>query len=207
MRMVALCMLSLGLFLAACGPEPTNSVPQVLRLVQDKNSVSASLTATMTFDDHGTKVTLPTECSVKDVPIMWSGNVFYGSVYEDADERVISAVRGTISPDGSWIDTLKFSRQASGKSPTGLEFEITLRYLTIADPGSIDVATVGQFEKVSDVRKHIASFECSQGEAKQVSTEWAGADNATSPRLRVSLHRLIVQREQAPAQPGCFCEW
>jgi hypothetical protein len=209
MRSIVVFIISLSLLLAACHPQSASLVPEALLLVQEKNSISASLTAMMTFNDHGTILISPTECSVQDVPLNWTGNVFVGAAYEGTDERVICAVRGTVSADGAWIENLEFSRQTAVQPANGIDFKVTVRGIPIAGPYATDPAIVGFFEKTGDGRKHIKSLECSHSELTYLSTQWEGEGGLTSPTLQIRLEKVTIKRPDAPVEPGagCPCEW
>ncbi len=196
-------MIPVAILLAACQPVQAMPPATSLQLIQDTNSLSASLTAAMEFSNNGKTMVLPTSCAVKSIPIAWSGRVFSGWAYEGGDQKTVMLVRGRVSDDGSWIEAMKFSRKVLDQTAAGVEFEISVRYIPIADGGS--GRSVGVFERTGDVGKHVERVNYDAPDTRYISTAW-GAVDEIAPTLSIRLERAAFEVPVTPGV-GCPCEW
>ena len=199
------CIIFVATLFAGCGSEPSNITTTPLQLIQDKNSISATLIAPMEFDKDGAMTITPTECTVKNVPISWSGKVFSGWAYEDEVKQAVMLVRGRVSNDGSWIETMKFSRKILDQGAIGVEFEVAIRYIPIASGAPGTPLTLGVFEKIDDVGKHVEGVTYKTPDSEFMSTDWRTLE-WVHPSLSIRLERTALGTRITPGI-GCPCEW
>jgi hypothetical protein len=170
--------------LAACGK--TVKTASSLELIQQNDSMSISLNVTSTFNNRSSTVTIPSEYAVADVPVIWSGLMFSGGTYEDAEGNISSSITGFLSPDGTWIESMTYSKTIVGKSMMGITFEVKLRNIPIFDPAAGQLLN---FEKTADVEKYVTSIKYSQLGITYVSTDWDNITGGQPPVLKLKLEK------------------
>lgn len=155
--------------------KPAAKSSEILDLIRQNKSINVSLSAMMTFNDHGKNVTAPREFSVKDVPITWgdtslNDTTFSGKIY-DADRHIIDSVHGIVTSDGKWLEHVTFWREITEGAAEGT-FEITLGPVPIVDIVDGNVTRVGICEKTGDVRKNVMQIDYLPEGISYVSTDW-----------------------------------
>ncbi len=205
MRKATVCLIFIAALLGGCRSNSPEITTPPLQLIQDKNSISATLIVPMEFDKDGAMTITPTECSVKNVPISWSGKVFSGWAYEDEVKQAVMLVRGRVSNDGSWIETMKFSRKILDQGAIGVEFEVAIRYIPIASGAPGPPLTLGVCEKIDDVGQHVEGVTYKTPDSKFMSTDWRTLE-WVHPSLSIRLERAALGTRITPGI-GCPCEW
>lgn len=170
------------LLLAASSPlacsstvKPAAKSSEFLELIRQNNRISVSLSAMLTFNDHGNNVTAPREFSVKDVPLTWgdtslNNTTFSGNIY-NADRHIIDSVHGVVTDDGKWLQHVTFWREIK-EGATESTFEVTFYAVPIVDITGGNVTQVGICEKTGDVRKHVLKIDYLPEGIVYVPTNW-----------------------------------
>ncbi len=142
----------------ACGTAKPAAKSEFLELLRQNNRISISLSAVMTFNDHGRNVTAPGEFSVQDVPITWEatsrdGTTFSGNI-SYPDRHITDSVHGVVTADGKWLEHIAFWRDIKAGA-TESTFQIELGPVPVVDIAAGNVTRVGICEKTGDVRKYV----------------------------------------------------
>ncbi len=167
--------------------KPATKSSEFLELIRQNNRVSVSLSAMMTFNDHGKNVTAPREFSVKDVPITWGvtlqdDTTFSGNI-SNADRHIIDSVHGVVTADGKWLEHVTFWREIT-EGATDSTFEITLFAVPIVDMADGNMTRVGICEKTGDVRKHVLKIDYLPEGISYVSTDWQSGQQPPVLKVR-----------------------
>ena len=192
-RLAAVVMMLLaGILPFACNsvkPLPSSTV-DVLELVRQNRYVSVSLSAIMTYNDHGNNITSPRDLGVY-VPIVWNGTTFSGnnSGPTPADGDVIDFVHGMVTQDGAWVEHISFWRIVSGNE-TNVPFDITFYALPIVEMSGVNVTRVGTFERTGDIKKHVLLIDCVQDGVTYVCTDWQNTEQPPVIKVRFDRESL-----------------
>ena len=166
--------------------KPAAKSSELLDLIRQNKSINVSLSAMMTFNDHGKNVTAPREFAVQGVPITWgdtslNDTTFSGKIY-DADRHIIDSVHGIVTADGKWLEHVTFWREVTEGTADGT-FDITLGPVPIVDITGGNVTRVGICEETGDVRKHVMQIGFLPEGVSYVSTDWG--NGVQPPVLKV----------------------
>jgi hypothetical protein len=170
--------------LASCGKEEKTISP--LEIIQQNDNLSISLNVTSTFNNRSRIVSIPSEYAVTDVPVVWAGLMFSGGTYEDDEGNISSSILGFLSSDGTWIESMTYSKTIVGQSMMGITFEVKLRNIPLYD------LTTGQpvnFLETANVEKYVTSIKYEQKGIIYVSTDWENSTGGPPPALRVKLEK------------------
>ena len=167
--------------------KPLAKSSEILDLIRQNRSISVSLSAVMTFDEHGNNVTSPREFAVQDIPITWgdtslNDTTFSGKIYY-ADRHIIDSVHGIVTSDGKWLEHVTFWREIT-EGATDSTFEITLGPVPIVDIVGGNVTGVGICEKTGDVRKHVLQIGYLPEGVSYVSTDWQNGEQPPVMKVR-----------------------
>jgi hypothetical protein len=170
--------------LAACSK--TEKTASSLELTQQNDSMTISLNVTSTFNNRSTIVDILSEYTVIDVPVIWTGVMFNGGTYEDAKGNVSSTITGFLSADGTWIESMTFTKTIVGQSMMGITYEVKLRNipLTGAEPGQPVI-----FLETTDVSKYVTSIKYEQKGVIYVSSDWDNVSGGQPPVLKFKLEK------------------
>ena len=76
---------------------------------------------------NNTNISYPTDLAVPQVPVIWSGMSFSGTLHESGSgEDITDKVAGTISADGKVLVSLVYSRQVLRTTNSGTAFSVSL---------------------------------------------------------------------------------
>jgi len=161
--------------------KPAAKSSELLDSIRQNKSINVSLSAMMTFNEHGKNVTASREFSMKGVPIIWgdtslNDTTFSGKMY-DADRHIIDSVHGIVTSDGKWLEHVTFWREITEGATDGT-FDITLGPISIVDITGGNVTRVGICEETGDVRKHVMQIDYLPEGVRYVSTDW---ENVVQP--------------------------
>jgi len=186
LRVILLCVLLVFILflLAACGKTENKASP--LELIQQNDSMSISLNVTSTFNNRSKMVTIPSEYAVTDVPVIWSGLMFSGGTYEDDKGNVSSTIIGFLSSDGTWIESMTYSKTIVGQSMMGITYEVKLRNIPIFDE---ETGQPVNFEETLNVEKYVTSIKYSQLGISYVSSDWDNTTGELQPVLKLKLEK------------------
>jgi len=174
----------------------------------------ARLYGVMTFDYSGTTVTFPTELIISSVPLVWMGPIFDGKVENNGPGNdVTDQVHGSVSADGTWIESLSYQRQIIRPGDKSLSYRITLKNVPIANAATGTTTTPGTFEKTSDIQKYVQTIEYNSGiftggkivpAITYVSTDWENAKTRDAAGLKNNVRRKAQRdaRTDAAAAAG-----
>ena len=153
-----------------------------LKSLQQAGFVKASLYGMAEFEFDGDTVNFPTYLNVPSVPVVWMGTIFSGKVEKAGPgQDTIIQVHGSTTEDGSWVNTLSYSKLVVAKG-TGnvLSYKVSLRSIPITALSG--QSATGTFEKKgSDLRKHVEEITYFQtgapsGTQKATSTTYKSLD-------------------------------
>lgn len=202
--------------LTGCGKTtaPTVKGQGSLASIQKNKYLIARLYGVMTFDYSGTTVTFPTELIISSVPLVWMGPIFDGKVENNGPGNdVTDQVHGSVSADGTWIESLSYQRQIIRPGDKSLSYRITLKNVPIANAATGTTTTPGTFEKTSDIQKYVQTIEYNSGiftggkivpAITYVSTDWENAKQGMQPALKITFEEKPSETlgPMPPPQPG-----
>jgi hypothetical protein len=221
---VAFFLTSLFLFSAlavtACSKQTSTAEVQpfsssnrnLLAVIQTNRSLSASLSAVMTFGNTGTQFSFPSSFGVDLIPISWMDLIFNGKLSEAGPgEDVTYEVHGSVSRDGNWLESAYFSAQIIRVgSKNGNFFRVTLRNAPIVKLAGGIAPEPGKFELTgTEVQKYVAKIEYLDGPlvngqvstlTDYISTDWKNNGPGQAPALKVQF-RTEVPPPRVPGQP------
>jgi hypothetical protein len=168
--------------------------------------VAAKLTALMAFEFTGTTMEFPADFSVPLVPIIWTEQAFSG-VRESKNEgvEIKYAVSGEVSPDGTRLVNLVYSRTVMQRETVGSFYRVTIQGLPLADVAKQISAGAGILEKAGvDLQNNVTKVEYSDGQrivgqtdslTTYISTNWA-SDNPV-PALKLTFGKAGTAKDEA----------
>jgi hypothetical protein len=169
-----------------------------LALLQQNGNLSARLYGIMDFDYSGAVVRSPTELAVSGVPLQWMGANFNGKLQKSSTtEDVIDEVHGSISADGSWVESIYYSRQVlrKGANSSGTFYRINLKNIPINEGQNGADVNPGIFERSgTDIQKFITRIEYVDGlmkdgeidpSIKYISTDWTNSSPGQTPSIKL----------------------
>ena len=167
----------------ACSSSPAKpaKASEFLDSIRQNTRISVSLSAMMTFNEHGKNVTALREFSVRNVPLTWgdtslNNTTFSGTMY-NADRHVTDSVHGVVTEDGKWLEHVTFWREVKEGATDGT-FEITFYAVPMVDITGGNLTRVGICEKTGDVRKHVLKIDYLPEGIVYVPTNW---ENGVQP--------------------------
>ncbi len=122
------------------GSTPASSTPISSTIYQQYTNLAVKFHALLTFSLNNTNVSYPTDLAVPQVPVIWSGTSFSGTLHESGPgEDITDRVAGTISADGNVLVSLAYSRQVLRTTNSGTAFSVSLASVPLdigASPGT-----------------------------------------------------------------------
>jgi len=189
-------------------PLPGSITLNALAAMKRYDVVAAKLTALMAFEFTGTTMEFPADFSVLLVPIVWTDTAFSG-VRESKNEgvEIKYAVNGEVSPDGTRLVNLVFSRTVMQRETVGSFYRVTVQDLPLSEVAEQISTGVGILEKTgADLQKNVTKVEYSDGQrvvgqtdslTSHISTNWE-SDNPV-PALKLTFGKAGTAKDEAAA--------
>ena len=161
--------------------------------LQQYKNWGVSFHAIVAFNINNTNTSYPSEFTVPQVPITWSGLAFSGTLQESGHgEDITDQVTGAFTADGKTLASLVYSRQILRTTGSGTYFSVALQ-----DVPLIVIATVGSFSFTGSViQNYIIGINYADGpvvsgqvtaSTSYVSTDWASIQQP--PNLMLTFGR------------------
>ena len=188
---------------------PANNATIPTSLSANRNYLSARFSGLVTFNVSGATVINATEFTMPRVPLVWAGHSFSGEIKQIGHlEYILYQTAGNVSPDGSKLESVVYSRKIIRASNDGNFYRISISNLPISSAANASQQGWETFKGTgADLQNYITMIEYAAGptageeinpQTTYLSTDWANMNPGKKPVFSLSFQGEVNASASAP---------